>query len=433
MDIVYGILLDNGSGYNARCDSSLGLHVGDFCVIRKDFYLDYGQIVKQFDAPPPESVPAAPVEEERESGGTVFSARKNEIYAIQRKATVVDQGKAHENQMRAKSALRITGQYVDRLGLPMKLINAHYSYDGKLITVQFSAEGRVDFRELVKLLSQEFNTHIELRQIGVRDETAILGGIANCGRPLCCCQFLKDFASINVKMAKEQDLSLTPSTISGICGRLKCCLKYEHEGYLELEKTMPRRGELCECKDGRGRVVDRNLLTQKVTIQLENSTHTVVCPASEVTVVYLDKYKVRGTGQGENAPRKQSGSGDADQPDDTNGNAVPQPKKPARQGAPDGQNPNRPHGQQRKQQGERPQRPAGDQRPQNRPQQTNPRPQQTNPRPQQNNPRPQQNNPNRPPRPPRPEGGRQEGGRQDDGKQDGGKSENNRPNRPPQG
>ena len=420
MDIVYGIILDNGSGYNARCDSSLGLRVGDFCVIRKDFYLDYGQIVKQFDAPPPESVPAAPVEEERESGGTVFSARKNEIYAIQRKATVVDQGKAHENLMRAKSALRITGQYVDRLGLPMKLINAHYSYDGKLITIQFSAEGRVDFRELVKLLSQEFNTHIELRQIGVRDETAILGGIANCGRPLCCCQFLKDFASINVKMAKEQDLSLTPSTISGICGRLKCCLKYEHEGYLELEKTMPRRGELCECKDGRGRVVDRNLLTQKVTIQLDSSTHTVVCPASEVSVVYLDKYKVRGgAGQGESAQQKQSGAGDADKPGETkdnNNNPAPQPQKPVRQGAPDGQNPNRPHGQQpRKQQGERHPRPAGEQRPQNRPHQNNPN------RPQ------QQNNPNRPPRPQRPDGEKHDGGNRD-----GGKPGNNRPNRPPQ-
>ena len=406
MDIVYGIMLDNGSGYNARCDSSLGLHVGDFCVIRKDFYLDYGQIVKQFDAPPPESTPAAPVEEERESGGTVFSAKKNEIYAIQRKATVVDQGKAHENRMRAKSALRITGQYVERLGLPMKLINAHYSYDGKLITVQFSAEGRVDFRELVKLLSQEFNTHIELRQIGVRDETAILGGIANCGRPLCCCQFLKDFASINVKMAKEQDLSLTPSTISGICGRLKCCLKYEHEGYLELEKTMPRRGELCECKDGRGRVVDRNLLTQKVTIQLENSTHTVICPASEVSVVYLDKYKMRGgAGQGESASQKQSGADEANQGEDAKDNAAPLQQKPARQ---DGQNQNRPHGQQQRKQGERPQRPAGEQRPQNRPQQNN-----------QN--RPQQNQ-NRPPRPQRQDGGNRDGGKQ-----------NNRPNRPPQG
>ncbi len=406
MDIVYGIMLDNGSGYNARCDSSLGLHVGDFCVIRKDFYLDYGQIVKQFDAPPPESTPAAPVEDDqRESGGTVFSAKKNEIYSIQRKATVVDQGKAHENQMRAKTALRITGQYVERLGLPMKLINAHYSYDGKLITVQFSAEGRVDFRELVKLLSQEFNTHIELRQIGVRDETAILGGIANCGRPLCCCQFLKDFASINVKMAKEQDLSLTPSTISGICGRLKCCLKYEHEGYLELEKTMPRRGELCECKDGRGRVIDRNLLTQKVTIQLDDSTHTVVCSASEVSVVYLDKYKVRGgAGQGDPARQEQSGAGDAKQ-QPAEGNAPQQ--RPARQGAPDGQN--RPHGQPRKQ-GDRPQRPAGEQRPQNRQ---------------------QQNSQNRPPRPPRQDGGNREGNREG-GNREGGKPGNRPPRRPQQ-
>ena len=403
MDIVYGIMLDNGSGYNARCDSSLGLHIGDYCVIRKDFYLDYGQIVKQFDAPPPESTPAAPVEEERESGGTVFSAKKNEIYAIQRKATVVDQGKAHENQMRAKSALRITGQYVERLGLPMKLINAHYSYDGKLITVQFSAEGRVDFRELVKQLSQEFNTHIELRQIGVRDETAILGGIANCGRPLCCCQFLKDFASINVKMAKEQDLSLTPSTISGICGRLKCCLKYEHEGYLELEKTMPRRGELCECKDGRGRVVDRNLLTQKVTIQLDDSTHTVVCPASEVSVVYLDKYKVRGSvGQGDSARQNPSGTDDTKQ--SAEGTALSQQQKPLRQGGQDGQN--RPHGHgQPRRQGERPRRPEGEQRSQNRPQQ----------------------NQNRPPRQPRQEDGGQNGGTRPDGGRSG-----NRPHHPPQ-
>ena len=400
MDIVYGIKLDNGAGYNAKCDSSLGLHVGDFCVIRKDFYLDYGQIVKQFDAPPAGAVPAEtppPAEEDqKESGGTIFSARKNEIYTIMRKATVVDQGKAHENQMRAKSALRITGQYVDRLGLPMKLINAHYSYDGKLITVQFSADGRVDFRELVKQLSQEFNTHIELRQIGVRDETAILGGIANCGRPLCCCQFLKDFASINVKMAKEQDLSLTPSTISGICGRLKCCLKYEHEGYLELEKTMPRRGELCECKEGRGRIVDRNLLTQKVTVQLDDSTHTVVCPASEVSVVYLDKYKVRTDGQG--CDRQKSSGQDGAQNASDSGNDDPASKPPRQaQGAPDAQPGHHGQGQPRKPGEQRPQRPSGEQRqrPQNRPQQ----------------------NQNRPPRPPRQDGGNNGG--------------NNRPNRPP--
>ena len=126
MEIIYGILLDNGAGYNAKCDSSLGLRIGDFCVIRKDFYLDYGQIVKQYDSPPPEP-PKPPVPEDgsAESQGSTFASRKNEIHSIQRKATVVDQGKAHENRMRAKTALRITGQYVTKLGLPMKLINAH--------------------------------------------------------------------------------------------------------------------------------------------------------------------------------------------------------------------------------------------------------------------------------------------------------------------
>ena len=400
MDIVYGILLDNGAGYNAKCDSSLGLRVGDFCVIRKDFYLDYGQIVKQYDTPPPEPPRPAPSEDGSESSGSSFAARKNEIHSIQRKATVVDQGKAHENRMRAKTALRITGQYVAKLGLPMKLINAHYSYDGKLITVQFSAEGRVDFRELVKVLSQEFNTHIELRQIGVRDETSILGGIANCGRPLCCCQFLKEFASINVKMAKEQDLSLTPSTISGICGRLKCCLKYEHEGYLELEKTMPRRGELCECKEGRGRIVDRNLLTQKVTVQLGESNHTVVCPASEVSVVYLDKYKVH-------ADDSASAGQDAPAASETP-SAAPQNQRPQQNQRQDGAG-----GQQRSQR--RQDRPNDDRRQQNggnnnRQQ----RPQRQNDDRRQQNGGNRNNGANRPRRPQQGQGG-QQGGRPQQG------------------
>ena len=138
-----------------------------------------------------------------------------------------------------------------------------------------------------------FNTRIELRQIGVRDETAIVGGLSICGRPFCCCSFLTSFDSINVKMAKEQDLSLTPSTISGMCGRLKCCLKYEHEGYLELEKTMPRRGDCCECKEGRGHIIDRNLLTQTVVVQMDDTGRTVSCSKDDVSVVYPEKYRVR--------------------------------------------------------------------------------------------------------------------------------------------
>jgi cell fate regulator YaaT (PSP1 superfamily) len=158
--------------------------------------------------------------------------------------------------------------------------------------VQFCADGRVDFRELVKELSRALSVRIELRQIGVRDETGIYGGIAVCGQVLCCSRFLKEFNSINVKMAKEQDLLLTPGTISGVCGRLKCCLKYEHEGYLELEKGMPRRGDCCECKEGRGRIIDRNLLTQNVVVQLDDTGRTVTYPKEEVSVIYPEKYKI---------------------------------------------------------------------------------------------------------------------------------------------
>ncbi len=287
MEFLYDIQLDNGIKYKARGDDTLTLKTGDWCIIRKDFFLDYGQVIAA------SRTPYNPDEEVRTVHSGPPSEKKAEVPRIQRKATVVDQGKANENLMRAKSALRTAGQYIEKLNLPMKLINAHYSYDNKLLAIQFSAEGRVDFRELVKQLSTALNTRIELRQIGVRDETAIIGGISICGRKLCCCSFLTEFASINVKLAKEQDLSLTPSTISGICGRLKCCLKYEHEGYLELERTMPRRGDCCECKEGRGRIIDRNLLTQKVVVQMDETGRTVTCSKDEVNVMYPEKYKLK--------------------------------------------------------------------------------------------------------------------------------------------
>lgn len=295
MEFLYDILLDNGFKYKARGEESLALKNGDYCIIRKDFFLDYGQIIAASRTP---YDPETAQKEVHHSGPP--SEKRAEMPRIQRKATMVDQSKANENQMRSKSALRTAAQYIEKLNLPMKLINAHYAFDGKLLAIQFSAEGRVDFRELVKQLSTAFNTRIELRQIGVRDETAIMGGLSICGRKFCCCSFLTEFASINVKMAKEQDLSLTPSTISGMCGRLKCCLKYEHEGYLELEKSMPRRGDCCECKEGRGRIIDRNLLTQNVVVQLDDTGRTVSCSKDDVSVVYPEKYR-----NGRNAGRRE--------------------------------------------------------------------------------------------------------------------------------
>lgn len=254
MEYIYIVKLDNGVKVDIHADSALELRVNDTCVFRKSFYQDSGVITRIGNEYNKETASA-------------------DIGEGIRKVTMHDASNASENLMRAKSAIRTTQRLIEDLKLDMKLLNAHYSLDGKQLTIQFTADGRVDFRELVKDLSKTLNTRIELRQIGVRDESAIYGGIFICGQELCCSRFLKAFDSINVKMAKEQDLSLTPSNISGVCGRLKCCLKYEHDGYLELEKTMPRRGDSCSTPDGKGKVIDRNLLTQSVTVQFENSTN----------------------------------------------------------------------------------------------------------------------------------------------------------------
>lgn len=205
------------------------------------------------------------------------------IRPVVRIATENDLRVAEINKNREREAFGICKKKIEDHGLDMKLVDVECSFEGNKITFFFTSDGRVDFRELVKDLASVFRNRIELRQIGVRDETGIYGGIAVCGQRLCCCRFLKEFNSINVKMAKEQDLSLTPATISGACGRLKCCLKYEHEGYQELEREMPKRGNWCETPQGRGRVCDRNLLTQKVSIQLE-SGNIVHFHRSEVTI-----------------------------------------------------------------------------------------------------------------------------------------------------
>ena len=263
MDRLLTIKLDNGSLLEAKAPAELEFKLHDICVFRRDFYTDAGEVIRENPEPP----------ESTDWGGlpVVLHVADNRELAT-----------ANDNFMRSRGAMRTAHDLVGHLGLAMKLLNAHYSLDGKLVVIQFSADGRIDFRELVKELSRALCTRIELRQIGVRDETGIYGGIAVCGQQLCCSRFLKEFNSINVKMAKEQDLSLTPATISGACGRLKCCLKFEHEGYQELEKDMPKRGNWVETPQGRGRVCDRNLLTRKVSVQLEsgNIAHFL---CSEVT------------------------------------------------------------------------------------------------------------------------------------------------------
>lgn len=173
-----------------------------------------------------------------------------------------------ENVKKKEKAIKLCQEKVDKHGLEMKLIDVEYTFDNSKVVFYFTADGRVDFRELVKDLASVFKMRIELRQIGVRDEAKMLGGIGSCGRALCCHSWLADFEPVSIKMAKVQNLSLNPTKISGICGRLMCCLKYENDIYMEFRKGMPEVGEKVKTPDGLGKVVDTNLLERSVKVRL---------------------------------------------------------------------------------------------------------------------------------------------------------------------
>ncbi len=175
------------------------------------------------------------------------------------------------NKAKEKDAFAICQQKIANHNLDMKLVDVEYTFDGGKVLFYFTADGRVDFRELVKDLAGVFKTRIELRQIGVRDESKMLGGLGICGRPFCCSSFLGEFQPVSIKMAKEQGLSLNPTKISGACGRLMCCLKYEQNAYEHLLKITPKPGAIVETNEGAGTVTDFSLLTGKLKVQLHNN------------------------------------------------------------------------------------------------------------------------------------------------------------------
>lgn len=189
---------------------------------------------------------------------------------VLRIATPKDDKQEEENREKEKEALRVCLEKIQKHNLEMKLIDAEYTFDNNKVLFYFTADGRVDFRELVKDLAAVFKTRIELRQIGVRDETKIVGGIGICGRPLCCHTFLDEFAPVSIKMAKEQNLSLNPTKISGVCGRLMCCLKNEQETYEYLNRKLPNVGDYVTTEDGlKGEVHSVNVLRQQVKVLVE--------------------------------------------------------------------------------------------------------------------------------------------------------------------
>jgi len=189
---------------------------------------------------------------------------------VLRVATAKDDEQEKSNKEKEREAFKICLEKIRKHELDMKLIDAEYTFDNNKVLFYFTADGRIDFRELVKDLAAVFKTRIELRQIGVRDETKILGGIGSCGRPLCCHTHLSEFVPVSIKMAKEQNLSLNPTKISGVCGRLMCCLKHEEETYEELNRSLPNVGDFVNCSDGvKGEVHSVNVLRQLVKVIVE--------------------------------------------------------------------------------------------------------------------------------------------------------------------
>ena len=233
-----------------------------------------------------------------EIGDVVISNRMVEeekcympLSPVIRAATPEDIKKDEENERKEKEALKICEEKVRKRNPEMTLIDAEYTFDNSKIIFNFVAEGRVDFRELLKDLAAAFKTRIELRQIGVRDETKVVGGLGMCGRKVCCSQFLSEFSPVSVKMAKDQSLSTNPQKISGACGKLICCLNYEQNAYEDAYKTMPRVGQQVKTPDGDGVVTESNILIEKVRVKFDSDGQITQKVYDKKDITFVPKAK----------------------------------------------------------------------------------------------------------------------------------------------
>ena len=235
----------------------------------------------------------------------IAEVEEDEIVAplkpILRKADENDARRHEENLKKKDRALQLCQEKIDKHGLEMKLVDVEYTFDNSKVIFYFTADGRVDFRELVKDLAGVFKMRIELRQIGVRDETKMMGGIGSCGRELCCHAWLPDFEPVSIKMAKVQNLSLNPIKISGICGRLMCCLQYENDTYCHLRKGMPDVGERITTRDGKAVVMDVNILENRIKTRLILEEKSDTKPEKLST-----EYYVYGKEEIQRAPNKRN-------------------------------------------------------------------------------------------------------------------------------
>jgi len=250
MKTVVGVKFKKTSKTYYFDPKDIPLQEGDGAIVETARGLEYGEIV----------MGPTQVEDEK-----VVAPLKSVV----RKATAGDYKRMEQNQQQEKQAFSVFEQKIAQHKLVMKPVEVEYAFDGSKITFFFTADGRVDFRELVKDLAHHFRARIELRQIGVRDEAKMLGGLGKCGCPICCKRFLSEFSPVSIKMAKEQNISLNPTKISGLCGRLMCCLGYEQKYYEEMNRKMPRNGSEVTTPDGKGKVVENQPLCARTKVRLE--------------------------------------------------------------------------------------------------------------------------------------------------------------------
>ncbi|WP_304068301.1 PSP1 domain-containing protein [Megamonas hypermegale] len=267
MQTVVGVRFKKACKIYYFSPGELALVQGDGVVVKTARGIEFGTVVIG-----PRDVPDAEVVQP--------------LKEVQRKATDEDRAKLAENNLKEQEAYKICEEKIRNRQLPMKLISVEYTLDVNKIIFYFTADGRIDFRELVKDLAAIFHTRIELRQIGVRDEAKLLGGIGCCGRPLCCATFLGDFEPVSIRMAKDQSLSLNPTKISGICGRLMCCLKYENDLYQGCSKhsnmvTPPKQGSRVVSMEGEGKAISINMQKRTVTVLLDTKK-TIVASWEDV-------------------------------------------------------------------------------------------------------------------------------------------------------
>lgn len=253
MPIVVGVRFKPATKIYYFDPAGLDLRKGDYVVVETARARELGVVVI-----PPKEVPQEEI--------------VGQLKPVLRKATALDLVNAQHYACQQEEALQKAREKATEYGLPIQLIRAEYNFDGSHLTFYFTSEQRVDFRALVRDLAQVFHTHIELRQIGVRDEAKLIQGIGPCGRLLCCTTHLCDFIPVSIKMAKQQGLPLSPTEISGLCGRLLCCLTYENEYYEEALQKMPKIGKMVSTPDGMGKVTGYNVLKETVQVELESGT-----------------------------------------------------------------------------------------------------------------------------------------------------------------